>query len=112
MTKGEQKRDFIHIDDVISAYIILLDNMHQIKDPFFELDIGSGKAISIREFVEKIHYLTKSESYLNFDALPYRKDEVMHSQADTSILKSLGWRCSHDIDSGLAEVIKKERAKE
>jgi CDP-paratose synthetase len=109
LTLGQQMRDFIHINDVVSAYLTLLENVHNISEPFFELDVGSGTALPIKEFVEKIHFITNSKTKLNFGAIPYREGEVMHSQADTGFLKKLGWQCQYDINSGLDEVISKEK---
>lgn len=110
LTKGEQKRDFIYIDDVVSAYIILLDKMSSLSSSFFEFDVGSGQSITIREFVETVHQLTASKSHLAFGALPYREGEVMHSKADITELEALGWQCRYDIETGLKQVIGRERA--
>jgi CDP-paratose synthetase len=109
LTPGQQTRDFIHINDVVSAYITLLQNAHHISEPFFELDVGSGTALPIREFVEKIHFITKSKTKLNFGAIPYRDGEVMHSEANIGFLKKLGWQCQYDINTGLNDVINKEK---
>jgi nucleoside-diphosphate-sugar epimerase len=48
LTAGEQKRDFIHVDDVVSIYQLLLGKVQ--KEPSFyqEYPIGSGKAMSVK----------------------------------------------------------------
>jgi nucleoside-diphosphate-sugar epimerase len=109
LTKGEQKRDFIYIDDVVTAYMVLLEKMDFINSAFVEFDIGSGHSVSIREFVEMAHLLTASKTHLSFGALPYREGEVMHSEADISALMKLGWCCRYDLDAGLKKVIEQER---
>jgi len=109
LTLGEQKRDFIYIDDVVSAYLILLNKMDNINDPFMEFDVGSGQSVSIRGFVETVHRLTASETHLAFGAFPYREGEVMNSEADISGLTALGWACRFDIETGLKRVIDQER---
>lgn len=111
LTNGEQLRDFIHIDDVVSAYLILLENMDSFHDFFVEFDVGSGQSISIRQFVETVHRLTQSKTQLAFGALPYREGEVMYSEADTSALMALGWHCRHDIGTGLKQVIQQEKGR-
>lgn len=111
LTKGEQERDFIYIDDVISAYMVLLEKMDSFNSSFLEFDVGSGQSVSIREFVETVHRLTASKTNLLFGALPYREGEVMHSEADMSGLAALGWRCRYDIETGLKQVIEQERAR-
>jgi len=111
LTKGEQKRDFIYIDDVVSAYMLLLDKMRNINSDFVEFDLGSGQPVSIRAFVETVHRLTGSQTHLAFDAIPYREGEIMHSEADISGLTALGWQCHYDIEAGLKKVIAQERVK-
>jgi CDP-paratose synthetase len=101
LTKGEQKRDFIYIDDVVFAYLILLEKIDSFSDLFMEYDVGSGNAVSIREVVETIHRLTKSQSQLAFGALPYRKGEEMLSQAEIEPLVNLGWSCKISLERGL-----------
>ena len=111
LTKGEQKRDFIFIEDVVSAYMILLEKMGHSDNSFVEFDVGSGRSVSIREFVETAHRLATSHTHLAFGAIPYREGEVMHSEADISGLTALGWQCRYDIEAGLKKVIEQERTK-
>jgi CDP-paratose synthetase len=101
LTSGEQKRDFIYIDDVISAYLILLKKMNTFPSGFNEFDVGSGNAISITDFVKTTHRLTKSQCFLNFGAIPYRKGEVMFSEANIEPLTKLGWACKINLEQGL-----------
>jgi len=109
LTQGEQKRDFIYIDDVVSAYVVLLENMDKFNGSFVEFDVGSGHSVSIREFAETVHRLTASKTHLAFGALPYREGEVMHSEADISDLVALGWQCRFDLETGLKHVVEQER---
>ncbi len=101
LTLGEQKRDFIYIDDVVAAYLLLLERQESLADWFVEFDVGSGEAVTIRQFVELVHQLTESRTNLNFGALPYRVGETMYSQASTGALQALGWRCKHSLAQGL-----------
>ncbi|MDB4797085.1 NAD-dependent epimerase/dehydratase [bacterium] len=105
LTLGEQKRDFIYIDDVVSAYLIILDKLGQFPDIFNEFDVGSGAEVSIRDFVEKVHHITGSKTQLVFGSLPYRKGEVMSSHANVEPLAKLGWFCKTNLEQGLNLVI-------
>lgn len=111
LTAAEQKRDFIYIDDVVSAYIMLIERMRKSDHSFIEFDLGSGQSISIREFVETVHRLTSSQTHLAFGAIPYRDGEVMHSEANITGLTALGWQCHYEIETGLKKVIEQERRK-
>lgn len=109
LTLGEQQRDFIYIEDVVAAYLLLLDHRESFEESFVEFEVGSGAAITIRQFVETIHRLAASTTRLDFGALPYRAGEAMFSQADTSALQALGWHCRYNIETGLKLAIDQER---
>jgi nucleoside-diphosphate-sugar epimerase len=109
LTKGEQMRDFVYIDDVVDAYAIVLERLSEPETSFIELDVGSGRAVSIREFVETVHRLTGATTRLEVGALSYRENEKMLSQASTAELNALGWKCRHDLVSGLSKMISGER---
>jgi CDP-paratose synthetase len=105
LTLGEQKRDFIFIDDVVSAYIILLEMIDNYQECFMEFDVGSGHSVTIREFVETVHQISHSSTNLLFGALPYRIGEVMFSNANIGPLNKLGWTCKTSLEQGLKFVI-------
>ena len=111
LTRGEQERDFIYIDDVTAAYIAILANTDEFDKAFIEFDVGTGNPTSIRAFVETVHRLTASRTHLSFGAVPYRDGEVMRSAADISGLTALGWQCQYDLDTGLKRVIEQEKIK-
>ena len=105
-TPGEQKRDFIYIKDVVSAYLLLLDKASQQKNFYQEYELGSGKAISMREYLEIVKKLTQSQTEFKFGAKPYRDNEVMFSEANLSALQKLGWSPQYTIKEGLEETIR------
>lgn len=105
LTKGEQQRDFIYIDDVVSAYMILLKQYHEEKADFGEYEIGSGETISIKDFVLMVHKLTRSKTKLNFGAVPYRENEMMETKANTRLLNKLCWDSKYTVQSGIRKVV-------
>lgn len=109
LTKGEQKRDFIYIDDVVSAYLLLLDEAANQSEPYSEYDLGSGEAVSIRSLVEMIHALTQSKSQLNFGAIPYRPGEAMYSCADIQPLRQRGWAPHVPLHAGLEKTLAEDK---
>ena len=102
LTKGEQLRDFVYIDDVVNAYLLLADAQ---MTGYQQLGLGSGKNITIRELVELIHHLTKSTTKLDFGALPYRGHEAMESRPDLTILQLLGWQADVDMKTGIQKIL-------
>lgn len=109
LTKGEQRRDFIYIDDVVSAYETLLDKAAALPD-VVDIEVGTGQAPTIREFVETAHRLTQSKTELQFGAIPYRVNEAMHCQANIDQIRTLGWQPVHSLDTGLQKTIELEFA--
>jgi CDP-paratose synthetase len=110
LTAGEQRRDFIYIDDVVSAYRVLAEQRNQFQS-VCDFEVGSGAAPQVRQFVEIVHLLTNSRTKLNFGRLPYRSNEAMHCQADISQMKALGWQPRFDIHAGLKKTIELEMHK-
>lgn len=109
LTLGEQKRDFIYVDDVVAAYEILLENVNKQAELFQQYELGSGEAITIREFVETVRQLSGASTQLDFGALPYREGEIMHSVANTERLKLLGWHRQTNLVEGVEKAIRFEQ---
>ncbi|MDR3243352.1 MAG: NAD(P)-dependent oxidoreductase [Elusimicrobiota bacterium] len=103
LTKGEQEKDFIYIDDVIEAYMEIINCC--CKDYYKKYYIGTGKSISIKQAVETIKKLTASKTKLNFGALPYNKGEMMRVNADISLNSTLNWKAKTEFNAGILKVI-------
>ena len=98
LTEGNQVRDFIYVEDIITAIFILLKNENIFKNKFSLLDIGTGKGYTLKYFIETIHSVTNSVAKLDFGAKKYDKNEIMNSIADNTILKNLGWKPLEKLD--------------
>lgn len=105
LTPGDQVRDFIYVDDVVSAYLKALSygltNSFRIR----EYEVGTGRTTSVKDFVLKIKKITNSDIDLKFGVLPYRHDEIMDSFADTVELNNIGWQPQYTIEDGLLKII-------
>lgn len=105
-TQGLQKRDFIYIDDVVSAFDVILNGIQDL-DSGSIVAVGSGKSYTLRSVVELCkQILNNSTTTLNFGAIPDRKGEVNELVADTSTIESLSWQCEYSLERGLKEFIK------
>jgi CDP-paratose synthetase len=109
LTAGEQLRDFIHVDDVVCAFEVLLTKHHEIASPVAEVEVGSGTTVPIREVVELVHSLCGAGTLLNFGGLSYRNGEIMNSIANNKFLNALGWTPKINLSEGLSRTIESER---
>lgn len=109
LTKGEQKRDFIYIDDVVDAFMRIINHSRDLGSGFYEYQIGSNQSVTIKEFVTMMkEILGNKKTLLNFGALPYRENEVMECVADISEIIKLGWTPKYSPRSGLENMINQE----
>lgn len=110
LTPGKQKRDFIFIDDVVAAFLKIVDFANSASTEFYRFEVGTSQTIEIRRFVQIVKELTgNTTSQLNFGALPYRRNEVMESRVDTHALLQLGWTPQVELREGLRRTIELER---
>ncbi|HLP81285.1 MAG TPA: NAD(P)-dependent oxidoreductase [Nitrosomonas sp.] len=107
LTAGEQQRDFIYIDDAVSAYDFILNNQGQFSTSD-RVDVGSGDAPTVRKFVERVHSMLGSKTNLRFGAIPYRENEAMLCKADITRLRGLGWKPTYDLCRGIRKTIELE----
>ena len=105
VTKGEQKRDFIFIDDVANAFKKVIENLDFFENGFTTVEVGTGESIKVKDFLNVIRKLTNSKTKLNFGALPYREGEIMNSKANTNILNRLDWQHKVSLKEGLNRII-------
>jgi CDP-paratose synthetase len=110
LTPGEQRRDFIFIDDVARAAVRLIQWAEGAKKGFFDFEVGTGRSIPIREFVLLAKKLAgNTRTRLDFGALPYRPNEIMDAVADNRAVSALGWRPEVSLEEGLRLTIEAER---
>lgn len=104
LTAGEQRRDFIYIDDVVSAYDVVAHKLSELAASE-QVDVGSGMATTVRSFVEQVHVLIGSRTELQFGAVPYRANEPMLCLADTQKLRDLGWCPAYSLEQGIQRTV-------
>lgn len=111
LTEGAQTRDFIYIDDVISAYLCVFKSLDKLPvGKFNNFEVGSGKKTSIKDMVLMLqNFMHKQNVKLNFGAVPYRKNEVLDYTVDISALLALGWTPETTLQKGLQNIITQEQ---
>jgi len=99
---GEQRRDMVHVDDVISANIFAMEHKESFDGIVY--DVGTGKNISLNEAVDIIH---KYFPNIEFEKRPSRPGEVLLTKADTEGLKKLGWCATISVEEGIDSCFRK-----
>jgi nucleoside-diphosphate-sugar epimerase len=113
LTEGKQKRDFIFVTDVVSAYLAVLKQRSGLTR-FTEFDVGTGEPITVRRFVTELADQYKKQNRENnteieFGSLPYREGEMMEVAVDTSSLKKIGWVPNVSFVDGIGGIISPPR---
>jgi nucleoside-diphosphate-sugar epimerase len=105
LTTGNQRWDFVYIDDVIDAYIAALEKAPGITGHEV-VNIGTGAPVSVREMVTKILNRMHTSVEPRFGAISHRKNEVWYNSAEIGKAgRLLGWRPKHSVDTGLEKTI-------
>lgn len=102
LTPGLQVRDFVFVDDVVNAYLHVIDAIGNgsLKGTN-HFEVGSGSPHTVADFVTMAHRIAGSESRLAFGGLPYRDGEIMHSVANLDALTALGWSPRVKLEEGI-----------
>ena len=102
-TSGNQKRDFLYIDDFLNLIFKIFKTK---KTRGKIINAGSGKPIKIKILIEKIKKISKGGQPL-YGKIKMRKDEILNMYPNISRAKKLlKWSPKYSIISGLKETIK------
>jgi len=98
---GKQTRSFCYVDDLIEAFIRLMNTADDFTGP---MNLGNPGEFTIRELAEKVITLTGSKSKLVFKPLP--SDDPMQRCPDIRLAQDkLGWSPTVDLRDGLVRTI-------
>ena len=101
LTPGEQKRDFVYIDDVVLAIECVLNSFKTEKYKFKSFEVGYGESISLVRFAEEVLKVLGSTARPPFGSISYRPDEIMDSKANIESLLRLGWKPTNTLEEGI-----------
>ncbi len=103
---GEPMREFLHVDDMASAcvHVMNLDiEVYQANtEPMLShINVGTGIDCTIRELAETVKAVVGYEGELRFDAS--KPDGTPRKLMNVSRLRSLGWSASTELKEGLTQ---------
>jgi UDP-glucuronate decarboxylase len=98
---GSQTRSFCYVDDLIEAFVRLMDSPDDFTGP---VNTGNPIEFTISELAEKVIELTDSKSKLIYKPLP--GDDPTQRQPDISLAKQeLNWSPKVQLEEGLLKTI-------
>jgi nucleoside-diphosphate-sugar epimerase len=106
MTKGEQIRDFIFVEDLVEAIVMAAIASKRVEGKV--MNIGSGTPVRIREVALMVADLLGPDAYklLRIGELPYRPYEVMnYSLLIDRAADVLGWYPMTTLEEGLKRTL-------
>ena len=92
---GKPRREFLHVDDLASACLLLLENY----DSPEIINVGYGEDISIRELAELICDVVGFDGELAWDTT--KPDGTPRKLLDVSKIRALGWKPAIPLRDGI-----------
>ena len=93
---GNQVRDFVYIDDVIDALILLTREDITTHGVY---NVASGLQTSVNDMIQAYENITGKTLQIDYQA--ERQGDIKYSYADISKLSKLGYRPVYNIEQGL-----------
>ncbi|NQU99369.1 MAG: SDR family NAD(P)-dependent oxidoreductase [Parcubacteria group bacterium] len=104
MTGGEQSREFNYVSDIVDGYIKASITEKAIGEI---INLGSGLEYEIKDVVNLIVSLTKTQIMPQIGKLPYRSGEAMHFYCSNQKARTLlGWQPKISLKEGLGKTIR------
>ena len=101
-TAGTQKWDYLHIDDVADG-VLAAATSDRATGVF---NLSSGNPVAVRQIVETLRDFAAPDLKLNFGAIPFGPDQIMHLDGDNGRLRAAtGWSPRVPLAEGLRQVV-------
>lgn len=101
LTEGIQKWDFLYIEDAVCGLRKLIEN----TEAHGIYNFGYGESHQLKEYIQKMYEITKSNSKLKWGTIPYPKTGIVHVNPSVDKLKHLGWAPKISFEKGIQEII-------
>jgi dTDP-L-rhamnose 4-epimerase len=98
---GRQTRDFVHVDDVVEANMLVLEKDEADGHAY---NVGSGSATTILEYARSVLGRIPGRAGLDVSG-EYRRGDNRHSVSDVEKLKRLGWKPKRGLDAILDDFL-------
>jgi GDP-L-fucose synthase len=96
---GAPLREFMHVDDFAKAVVFCMDKYDDSK----QINVGSGREISIRDLADKISKAVGFSGEIIWDSS--KPDGTMRKVLDSSKIANLGWKPLISLDQGITSTV-------
>lgn len=100
---GSQSRDFVFIEDVIQALLLVADKPESLGKQF---NVGTGNAITLTKLIEVIDEILDIKLPIEYES--EREGDIKDSVANISRLNSLGYEANFSINEGMKRYLDSE----
>ncbi|MBM5787262.1 MAG: NAD(P)-dependent oxidoreductase [Pelagibacterales bacterium] len=96
------RRNFIHIEDVVSAFIFMLNHYDEYRGEIFNVGLSDAN-LSKQELLEKIQAHVKDFAvvYDDYYEDPDKRDYIVSNEK----IEATGWKPEWDLDKGIKQLI-------
>ncbi|BAK78310.1 GDP-fucose synthetase [Pseudogulbenkiania sp. NH8B] len=103
---GTPLREFLHVADMASASVHIMELAEEtwqqhVQPMCSHINVGYGQDVTIRELSQLIASTVGYQGRISFDSS--KPDGTPRKLLDSSLLHSLGWRPSFNLEQGLAD---------
>lgn len=107
---GEQILDFIHVDDIVDFFAVLIQKLKELDDVFYQFQLGSGTGHSVRELGNMIEKVWNQKMNADWGGRGYSPSDIMYAVAPICRnITLLNWRAKISLQEGL-EILKNDLA--
>ena len=99
VTRGEQTRDFIYVEDVVKAIIRSLTVPSAEGDVW---NVGAGEVVTVRDCLERIERITDRTGLIEYGKRSYSENEIFQYELKVQeTYAAFDWKPSVTLDEGL-----------
>ena len=102
LTPGTQLWDYLFVDDAAEAVVSIVEGSTGLG----VVNLGSGSTATIKSIVELMRDIANPNTEINFGAVNFREDQVMHLEANISKLsRATGWKPRTSLRDGITRTV-------
>ncbi len=102
---GTFMRDYVYVDDIVSGYVMLAEQMHKKKLSGMAFNLGNNNPLSVTEVLDLLQKLSKKS--LRTEIHNSVRHEIPKQYLDSKLAtKTLGWKARVSHKKGFATTIR------